>query len=105
MTDTSTTPETEDETRARRREERVDAASAELTEAGKRPPILLAIGGAIKGFDDYATVIAGEDGSDIPDPTVGRSMLYTSGTTGRPKGVDRSTNSAAAAAAETVRNP
>ena len=30
-----------------------------------------------------------EDASDIDDPTLGRSMLYTSGTTGRPKGVHR----------------
>ena len=30
-----------------------------------------------------------EDGADITDPVLGRAMLYTSGTTGRPKGVDR----------------
>ena len=32
------------------------------------------------------------DDSDISDPVAGRSMLYTSGTTGRPKGVFRKEN-------------
>ncbi|HVM54803.1 MAG TPA: AMP-binding protein [Acidimicrobiales bacterium] len=45
--------------------------------------------GSIEGFDDYDKVIAPESGSDIDDPVLGRTMLYTSGTTGRPKGVDR----------------
>jgi long-chain acyl-CoA synthetase len=49
----------------------------------------LAVGGAIEGFDDYETVLAGESGDDIDDPVLGMSMLYTSGTTGRPKGVWR----------------
>jgi long-chain acyl-CoA synthetase len=34
-------------------------------------------------------LLAQFDGSDITDPTAGSSMLYTSGTTGRPKGVYR----------------
>jgi long-chain acyl-CoA synthetase len=51
--------------------------------------VLLAIGGPIDGFEDYASAIAAEDGSDIGDPTPGSSMLYTSGTTGKPKGVHR----------------
>jgi long-chain acyl-CoA synthetase len=37
----------------------------------------------------YHEVIAAEDGSDIDDPVLGTQMLYTSGTTGRPKGVHR----------------
>ena len=51
--------------------------------------VLLAVGGPIDGFEDYASVIAAEDGSDIDDPSPGSSMLYTSGTTGKPKGVHR----------------
>lgn len=51
--------------------------------------VKIAVGGPIDGFDDYDKVIASEDGSDIDDPVLGRTMLYTSGTTGRPKGVDR----------------
>ena len=51
--------------------------------------LALAAGGPIEGFLDYSETIAGEDGSDIEDPEIGTNMLYTSGTTGRPKGVYR----------------
>jgi long-chain acyl-CoA synthetase len=51
--------------------------------------VKIAVGGAIDGFEDYDDVIADVDGADIDDPVLGRTMLYTSGTTGRPKGVDR----------------
>ena len=47
----------------------------------------LAFGGTIPGFDDLESAIAGESGDDIDDPALGSRMLYTSGTTGRPKGV------------------
>jgi long-chain acyl-CoA synthetase len=56
----------------------------------------LAIGGALPRYDDYEAALASEDPSDIPDPQLGSSMLYTSGTTGRPKGVDRSAGATAA---------
>jgi long-chain acyl-CoA synthetase len=63
-----------------------------LTAAVEQAPnvaVKIAIAGPIDGFEDYDKVIAPEDGSDIDDPVLGRTMLYTSGTTGRPKGVDR----------------
>ncbi len=47
----------------------------------------LAIDGGIEGFDDFDAALAGENDADIDDPIVGSRMLYTSGTTGRPKGV------------------
>ena len=51
--------------------------------------IRLAIGGSIEGFESYEHVLDREDASDIDDPVLGNSMMYTSGTTGRPKGVYR----------------
>ncbi len=51
--------------------------------------VCLAVGGAIDGFDDFATTLARESSDDIDDPEIGTTMLYTSGTTGRPKGVQR----------------
>jgi long-chain acyl-CoA synthetase len=50
----------------------------------------LAVGAQMAGFDSYETALAGEDSADIDDATLGSTMLYTSGTTGRPKGVYRS---------------
>jgi long-chain acyl-CoA synthetase len=61
------------------------AGAAERSGVGVR----LSVGGPIEGFDDYDDVVAAEDGGDIDDPTQGSTMLYTSGTTGRPKGVHR----------------
>ncbi|MFV2091169.1 MAG: AMP-binding protein, partial [Pseudomonadales bacterium] len=51
--------------------------------------VRLAIGGSIEGFEDYEAAISPCDGSNIEDPQRGSTMLYTSGTTGRPKGVYR----------------
>jgi long-chain acyl-CoA synthetase len=51
--------------------------------------VRLAIGGPIAGFDDYAPALAEHGPEDIDDPELGTRMLYTSGTTGRPKGVAR----------------
>lgn len=46
-----------------------------------------AVGGAIAGFTDLAAAIADLPTSGIADESNGRDMLYSSGTTGRPKGV------------------
>ena len=51
----------------------------------------LSVGGAIDGFQPLDAAIAPLDGSDIEDPVLGLQMMYTSGTTGRPKGVYRPT--------------
>ena len=66
------------------------AAEAERAAAlAPNATIRLAVGGAIAGFESYDAALAAEDGSNIVDPTPGNTMLYTSGTTGRPKGVHR----------------
>jgi long-chain acyl-CoA synthetase len=51
--------------------------------------VKVAVGGDIDGFLNYDEALAGIDGSNIDDPVLGNQMLYTSGTTGRPKGVFR----------------
>ncbi|HEX7133685.1 MAG TPA: AMP-binding protein [Iamia sp.] len=51
--------------------------------------VLLSVGGAIDGFESLDEAMAAESGAAIDDPTPGSNMLYTSGTTGRPKGVHR----------------
>ena len=69
-------------------ESRIEAAKEAATNC--RSLILkVAIGGPIPGFEDYDGVLASLDGSDIDDPVLGTQMMYTSGTTGRPKGVYR----------------
>ena len=48
----------------------------------------VAIGGSIEGFESWDASLA-QDDTDIDEPALGSMMLYTSGTTGRPKGVLR----------------
>ncbi|MEQ9641673.1 MAG: AMP-binding protein [Alphaproteobacteria bacterium] len=67
---------------------RFAAAAQEAVNPNLR--VKLAVGGAIDGFDDYDAALAAHAASDIDDPAIGNHMLYTSGTTGRPKGVFRS---------------
>ena len=64
----------------------------------------LAIGEPIDGFQSYDELLDNEDGSDIADPVLGNSMMYTSGTTGRPKGVHRANPVVALQATYAARN-
>jgi len=59
--------------------------------SAKAPQLTLkvSIGDDADGFEPYSKLLAQFEGSDITDPVAGSSMLYTSGTTGRPKGVYR----------------
>lgn len=56
----------------------------------------LAVGGPIPGFVDYDAALAQHAGDDIDNPVLGTRMLYTSGTTGKPKGVAKPPASATA---------
>ena len=49
----------------------------------------VAFASSLEGFEDYQRIMDTESGDNITDPESGNLMLYTSGTTGRPKGVYR----------------
>ena len=51
----------------------------------------LAIAGPIEGFECYDAALDAEADDNLESPVAGTTMLYTSGTTGRPKGVHRNT--------------
>ncbi|OBA40047.1 MULTISPECIES: acyl-CoA synthetase [Gordonia] len=70
-----------------------DAAVAEAVstsgtiEALAEPGHRIAWGGVINGFDDYDDVLAAAPDTPRTDEPRGTDMLYSSGTTGRPKGI------------------
>ncbi|MDR3511412.1 MAG: AMP-binding protein [Caulobacteraceae bacterium] len=66
-----------------------DFAAAAVGSVTDRLVCKLAVGGAIDGFEPYAEALAGESDADPEHPVHGGTMMYTSGTTGRPKGVFR----------------
>ena len=83
-------------------DERVAQEAGPAAAGAPSASLRLAIGGPIAGFESYEEFIAEQPSHDIQDPTRGSAMLYTSGTTGRPKGVYRKT---AAAPAQQPREP
>ena len=50
------------------------------------------VGGSLEGWERYEDAVGAEDATDLAEPLLGQRMLYTSGTTGRPKGVVRPPN-------------
>jgi long-chain acyl-CoA synthetase len=70
-------------------EARFAGAARVAAAAAPRVTTRLAVGGTIDGFEDLATGSGAESGENLDDPVLGAQMLYTSGTTGRPKGVFR----------------
>src|SRR5690348_6321875 len=60
-----------------------EAVGEEVPEIGRR----LAYGAPVKGFADYDAALDGVLDTPLPDEPAGALMLYSSGTTGRPKGV------------------
>lgn len=69
----------------------VSAGLGELAEAvaGEVPAagIRLAFGGAVPGFDDYEQALASASAEVPAAQPCGADLLYSSGTTGRPKGI------------------
>jgi acyl-CoA synthetase (AMP-forming)/AMP-acid ligase II len=55
--------------------------------AADRPAARLAVGGSIAGFDDYEQALSTQTGAPVADQAEGSWMFYSSGTTGRPKGI------------------
>ncbi len=47
----------------------------------------LAYGGPVARFESYESVVAGASAEPLPDQPRGADLLYSSGTTGRPKGI------------------
>ncbi|MGW0041440.1 AMP-binding protein [Rhodococcus sp. NPDC003348] len=66
-----------------------DAATAIDVAPGAFPKVThrLVFGGALDGFEDYEQALSRYDASPLDDQPRGQDMLYSSGTTGRPKGI------------------
>jgi acyl-CoA synthetase (AMP-forming)/AMP-acid ligase II len=63
------------------------ASLAAVAEGLPAVPHRFAEGGAIPGYRSLEAALDAEPGSRIADESSGRDMLYSSGTTGRPKGI------------------
>jgi long-chain acyl-CoA synthetase len=64
------------------------AATAEaITGQTSEVKLRLAFGGPVTGYGSYEETIAKESAAPLADQPKGATMLYSSGTTGRPKGV------------------
>ncbi|WP_416564953.1 acyl-CoA synthetase [Nocardia testacea] len=63
-----------------------EAAEA-IVEQTPEVQIRLAFGGAVEGYECYEDALAVQPAQPLPDQPRGADMLYSSGTTGRPKGI------------------
>ncbi len=68
----------------------ISATTSELVSRTSVPDRIhtrLAFGGAVPGFDDYGAALATASSEPLPAQPHGDDFLYSSGTTGRPKGI------------------
>ena len=63
------------------------AGLATVAEALTADVARFSLGGAMKGFASWEAAVAPMPATPIADETAGNAMLYSSGTTGRPKGI------------------
>lgn len=62
-------------------------AAEKIIEETPGVAIRLAFGGEVEGHDSYEDALAGASAEPLADQPRGADMLYSSGTTGRPKGI------------------
>ena len=67
----------------------VKDVAAELVSILPALDAMIMIDGAIDGYEDYLPLRDGQPTTPIADESRGLDMLYSSGTTGRPKGIRR----------------
>lgn len=65
------------------------ATTKELGELAPQCALKLSVGGSVEGFEDYHAALARHPAEPLAEERVGSYMFYSSGTTGRPKGVLR----------------
>ncbi len=78
----------------------MDGSLTDLSAIADDVPVKLAIGAPLPGWHDYDTEIASQPVTPVVGEAPGTIMLYTSGTTGRPKGVARKRGNPAATLTE-----
>ncbi|MGE0726856.1 MAG: AMP-binding protein [Acidimicrobiia bacterium] len=61
--------------------------ATELAEQVASMPVRLMLDGTVDGYDAYEDAVAAQSAEPLADRQEGADMLYSSGTTGRPKGV------------------
>src|SRR5205814_1130788 len=62
--------------------------AAEIVAATPAVELRLMVDGTVPGYESYEAAVAAQPADPLPGRREGVDMLYSSGTTGRPKGVE-----------------